>query len=577
MFHDALHSVSFYQSLRQTVSEWAVTPCKVELDVLPLEAIDMYGEPDMSSAYSLSGHVEVKLTPPTSLLCDPPATEEHFTLESLVLTFEGQSELPNPETGYAACRLVEISQELLQDGPVEIGHFWDQNLRDPQRWLITFNLAVPGWLPPTCSSSYGDGIREEPEVSYRLSAKATYRDMKPGSSKSLRSMCYPGYTNLPSKQTTTSRSSVVKLNRYTPLPAAHTLTTSEFSNFPFHSIEYAGSVHNSSSEIPKNVLSKLRVLAYSPEHIPIGSESFPLFLRLRPDGLTAEERKRLRLPKFSVTATQSETSRAAMSTKYAAKWPVPPPSDQPPNRLLRVRRRDVREYECGLLLSAPSGRTAKPVYSILPSTFPDHFDLHREEDSGAGYAFDEANTWIQMRLDVPLRDVLVDDEHLDRLMDVPVPRLRPTASGPLLSVAHSLEVALTCTYDLSEGGTEKVAMDELRLTLPLSFVQTPRRDPHQPTVELLSSRGAPETRQTPMPPPSLPYAQSLPAYNQLYHSNGMLREDPTPLPRYTRNPEDAEDPPPAPVVVCKQTPSAKLPLSPLRPASEAAPEAEPIA
>lgn len=261
-----------------------------------------------SSAYSLSGHVEVKLTPPTSLLYDPPATEERFLLESLVLTFEGQSELLAPETGYGACRLVEFSQELLQAGPVEIGHFWDENLRDPQRWLITFNLAVPGWLPPSCCTSYGNGAREEPEVSYRLSAKATYRDMRPGSSKSLRSMCY-GYSKVPSTQTSTSPATTVKINRYTIPPPSHALSTSEFPQFPFHSTEFAGSVKGSLSRIPTDVLSKLRVLAYLPEHIPTDCDSFPLHVRLRPEGLTADQRKRLRLPKFSLTATQTDVVR----------------------------------------------------------------------------------------------------------------------------------------------------------------------------------------------------------------------------------------------------------------------------
>ncbi|KAJ2969456.1 hypothetical protein NUW54_g12959 [Trametes sanguinea] len=85
----------------------------------------------------------------------------------------------------------------------------------------------------------------------------------------------------------------------------------------------------------------------------------------------------------------------------------------------------------------------------------------------------------------------------------------------------------------------------------------PRRNPHHSTTELPGV----DTRQAVLSPPISLYAVALPAYNQLYYSNGTLREDPTPLPRYTRNPEDAEDPPPPPVV-CKQTPPTKLPLSP---------------
>ncbi|KAI8982858.1 hypothetical protein BD414DRAFT_87015 [Trametes punicea] len=569
MLHDALQSSSFYHSLRQTVSDLTLTPCKLQLEVLPLDSVDMYGEPDKTSAYSLSGHVEVKLTPPTSLLYDPPPSEERFALESLVLTFEGQSELLCPETGYASCRLIEFSQELIQGGPIEIGHFWDENLRDPQRWLITFNLAVPGWLPPSCSTTFGSRKREEHEVSYRLYAKATYRDMRPGSSKSLRSMCY-GYSSLPSTQTTTSPGSIVKINRYTLPPAPDTLTDSAFPQYPFPSVEFAGSVKGtSSSQIPVDVLSKLRVLAYLPEHVSMDSESFPLHLRLRPEGFTAEERRRLRLPRFAVTATQTEvwrTRRSRMSSKFAEKWPVPPSSEQPPKKPLRVCRDDIREYEYSLLLSTPPSTTAKHTYSILPRDFPSAFDLQdatMDTGSFADGAFDEPDTWVQMRLDVPFRrEALVDKKRLEQYEDVPIPKLRPSERGPLLTVVHALDVVFTCTYDLSEGEDTNIAMDELRLNLPLSFVRLPRRTFQLPIAELPGL----EMRQAVLPPPSLPYAIALPAYSQLYYSNGTLREDPTPLPRYTRNPEDAVDPQPSPVV-CKQTPATKLPLSPTAPAT----------
>ncbi|KAI0820212.1 hypothetical protein BC628DRAFT_1413256 [Trametes gibbosa] len=549
-----------------------MTPCKLDLDVLPLDSVDMYGEPDRNSAYSLAGHVEVKLTPPTSPLYDPPASEECLLLESLVLTFEGQSELLSPETGYGACRIIEFSQELLQNGPVEVGHFWDENLRDPQRWLVTFNLAVPGWLPPSCFTTFVNGSRKEPEVSYRLSAKATYRDVRPGSSKSLRSMCY-GYSKLPSTQTTTSPLATVKINRFAIPPPSHALTTSEFPQYPFHSVEYAGSIKGSSSKIPADVLSKLRVLAYLPEHIPTDCESFPLFIRLRPEDLSVDERKRLLLPKLSVTASQTEIMRSSLSTKYAERWPVPSPSEQPPRRPLQTRRRDVRDFECALMLTTSENAASKTTYSIIPCEYPEHFTLSGAEDGFAAAAFADPSTWVQMRLDVPFCRIL-DDEKQQRDRG-PVRHLRPTESGPLLSVFHTLDVALTCTYDLSTGAEMgvDVATEELRLTLPLSFVRLPRTDARLPLASSLLAAApirsypdasingvAVEMRDAAFQPASLPYAQALPAYNQLFHPNGMLREDPTPLPRYTRDPKDAEDPP-LPPVVCKQTPSTKLPLS----------------
>lgn len=268
-----------------------------------------------------------------------------------------------------------------------------------------------------------------------------------------------------------------------------------------------------------------------------------------------------------------------MSSKYAEKWPVPPPSEQPPKKPLRARRRDAREYECGLMLSAPMGSNNKQTYSMLPRDFPEHFNLHNAGEGFVDPVFDDSNTWVQMRLDVPICSAFVDKKHLHD--DLPIPKLRPTEAGPMLSVFHTLDVVLTCTYDAAEGDAEtEPAMDELRLTLPLSFVRVPRRNTHIPIipiVDLLSTPAADATytaalaeacpidmRQAAFPPASLPYAQALPAYNQLYYSNGTLREDPTPLPRYTRDPKDAEDPPPPPVV-CKQVPPTKLPLSPVAP------------
>ena len=79
-----------------------------------------------SAAYSLSGQVAVTLVPSSSWFCDAPPVDERFFLESLVLTFEGQSELVTSQTGHASCRLIEFSEELITNGPIEIHHNWDE-------------------------------------------------------------------------------------------------------------------------------------------------------------------------------------------------------------------------------------------------------------------------------------------------------------------------------------------------------------------------------------------------------------------------------------------------------------------
>ena len=64
-----------------------------------------------------------------------------------------------------------------------------------------------------------------------------------------------------------------------------------------------------------------------------------------------------------------------MSTRYAQEWPVPPASQQPPNRPLRTRRHDSHEYQCGMIFSPPAGTSATRSYSLLHSGFPGKFEL----------------------------------------------------------------------------------------------------------------------------------------------------------------------------------------------------------
>ena len=248
------------------------------------------------------------LVPSSSWFCDAPPVDERFFLESLVLTFEGQSELVTSQTGHASCRLIEFSEELITNGPIEIHHNWDEGTsRDRARWFIVFNLKIPGWLPQTCCTSFGDRTREEPEVSYRLSAVAKYRDAKPSPQLSWRT-CY-GYSALPTTQVAKTSGAPVKINRYKLPPPPCLLGESDFPNAPFRSVEYAGSIKDGQSRIPLEILSKLRMRACVPEHIPVDSGSFPLLLKIRPDGLPAEERKRIHLNGFFVEASQRELLR----------------------------------------------------------------------------------------------------------------------------------------------------------------------------------------------------------------------------------------------------------------------------
>ncbi|KAI1791656.1 hypothetical protein LXA43DRAFT_888698 [Ganoderma leucocontextum] len=582
-------STSLFGSLKQSLTSFTMAPSKIDLEILPFDSVDMYGEPDRDAAYSLSGQILVKLVPPTNWFCsDVSQADESFLLESLVVTFEGQSELVAPQTGHAACRLIEFSKELITDKPIVIRHSWSEGAtRNPAQWYVTFNLNIPGWLPPTCSTSFGDSTHEEPEVSYRLSAVAKYREDKPAQSSSWRTACYD-YMKLPTSQTAKAHSADVTINRFHVPPPQCTLADSELPEASFRSVEYLGTMkEGTTATIPAEILSKLRMRATVPERIPMDAGSFPLLVKIRPDGLSLEERKRLHAPGFFVSVFQSEVVRTSMSTQYAQEWPVPASADQPPNRSLRTRRLDAREYECGLVFNPPADTSAIRSYSVLPTGFHGKFDLDESKANFGDDCFEADDTWIRVRIDVPFRDVLVDAHLLPQYEDHPLPKLRPSARGPILTVCHKLEIALACAYDASPS---ERALDELKFTIPLSFVRVPRSGPHCPRVEpFTADAGSPLSMTGPAGSVRLlaervrsqPYAQplSLPAYNTLYYKNGARKEDPTPLPVYTKDggcehpPEatgggsqelareqrvDGEEAARPAMTICKQTPLHKV-------------------
>ena len=73
---------------------------------------------DRSSAYSLSGHVAISLSSPYSFFSTRRTAR--VLLQSVSLTFEGQSEINTPETGYAAVRLCSVSRDIAPSEPMEL-------------------------------------------------------------------------------------------------------------------------------------------------------------------------------------------------------------------------------------------------------------------------------------------------------------------------------------------------------------------------------------------------------------------------------------------------------------------------
>jgi hypothetical protein len=114
-------------------------------------------------------------------------------------------------------------------------------------------------------------------------------------------------------------------------------------------------------------------------------------------------------------------------------------------------------------------------------------------------------------------------------------KLRPSGNSPLFGVEHTLHVALTCSYHVPES--VETAVEKLHFSLPIRFVDiTPvppslGRTPSCISLESISSTAPPLVQD--MVISSIPQPQTLPAYSQLFDSNGDRKIDYSiPLPVY---------------------------------------------
>ena len=198
------------------------------------------------------------------------------------------------------------------------------------------------------------------------------------------------------------------------------------------------------------------------------------------------------------------------------------------------------------------GYTAKSVcrtFSILPSPSSGTYKL---PDNNYVFANDatpeEVATWYTMEAVVPFTQCSPANADAE-CSEWPGPsKLLPSLSSPLYSVRHNASITLTCAFDLPSG---KVAYDQLKFTVPITFanvapILTPVRTCTPPLAHSLSSADAAALSTSATPPPSLPNLSHfssnmssdpipvLPAYSQLYHSNGEPKIDySTPLPLYS--------------------------------------------
>ncbi|KAJ7582992.1 hypothetical protein C8J56DRAFT_791780 [Mycena floridula] len=477
----------------------------VSLDIVPLsDVLEVYGEPDSSSAYSLSGHISVTLEPSAFSFLESRRTA-NVLLESLELTFEGQTEIITPATSYSALRLCSITRQLAPEQGIELSNDGHEDATEPCRWNVVFNLPIPGWLPG--SSTNGP---EDVGTTYTLYATAKVVDIDTRESTWFSTLCSP----FRSRRWTSEAAKPIVLKRLLQPPSSSQPIIYQNS----FSVHYKVVNPEKENAIPAEVMEKLRIVVSVPSFCNMADPHVPLNIRFQAPGLAQEHAEGLKLKGFGVDIVQLETYRSRPSTHYTTRFPVPGPSMQPPEMYLRTCHPLGYGVESGLWTGSSEKDTAmERTFSLLP----DSERYYRFESDNYIFKADDPETYYTLQSKISFCHFGARDGN-DRWAGKPY--IRPSQSGALFSVRHEAQLVLDCEYDLGEG---KIATETLNITVPVRFAEFPALLPSRPASPALQLNSA-----TPiMLPMSTAYA--LPVYSQLFYSNGDTKMDPTPLPLYS--------------------------------------------
>ncbi|KAF7975855.1 hypothetical protein HWV62_8437 [Athelia sp. TMB] len=486
----------------------------VSIAISPLaHSLEMYGAPDTSSAYSLSGHVSISIASSASMFETRRATR--LLLQSLTITFEGQSEVITREIGYAPLRLCSITRELAPSDPIELSNEGHEHSDKPCTWNVVFDIPVPGWLPAT--STYGDWMDEATGTRYSLYATAKFAPLDDVSDRtwSFSTLCS---IFRPKSKLVHAERCPITLSRFLDPPAVPAAPGSLFPNANF-AIRPGEECISAEPQIPSEIISKIQALISVPECLAADATDVPFTIRLRTSDLSEEDCTRLRLSEFFVDVQQIERYRGTPSRDFLTYYPIPSPSNQPPHRALLAPHRLHTLFETGLIGERLYSATCVTrSFSVTDTLAPMSFAL-----AGDGRIFADdhaaraAPTWYTVEGSVRLAT------------QSPPPRQRRASERtPLFAVRHEAQVSLLCTYEAPGAAP---LHERLSFAIPLQFAHIAPGAVSPPFAEPPSP--------SPSPSPiamskSLPYAHSLPAYSQLFDSNGDRKIDySTPLPLYT--------------------------------------------
>ncbi|KIL00946.1 hypothetical protein PAXRUDRAFT_23017 [Paxillus rubicundulus Ve08.2h10] len=499
------------------------------LDIQPFSSfLDMYGDADSSfprvraswvwdnrSAFSLAGYISVSLISPTPMFKRQRAITR-LLLQSLTITFEGQSETLTPRTGYAPVRLCSVTRELLCGEPVDLSNEGREDSDEPCSWNVVFDIPVPGWLPTT--SVYGDTSVGAAGTRYALYATATFTSLDEGNSSpfSFTNFCAPFRSRA---RTADAPTCPITLRRFVEPPTGSSSSAFPMSLYIVDAQREPETEGSAQSSIPPDVLKKIHVIASIPSAVTMNESSLPFVLRLQGKDLDSSECERLRITQFSVDVEQVEVYRNTLSRDHLHRYPILSQRHQPPNVPLRNPHPIHTLCDTALFMTAePSKASVDRQFSLLP---PSESGLYIVSGDGRVFMHGSSTApdekWYILETKVPI----AMEPHLADWAGAQ--KRRTTEISPLFSVQHFVHVAIRCEYDLPDS--EETVHERLHFSLPLKHVcipefVTPSEDAikRKPSVELQKS---------------CPYAQTLPAYSQLFHPNGERKIDYTiPLPVY---------------------------------------------
>ncbi|KDQ18067.1 hypothetical protein BOTBODRAFT_42507 [Botryobasidium botryosum FD-172 SS1] len=513
----------------------------VAIEIVPLSStVEMFGTSHTQTAYSVSGHILLTLKNPASLF-EPRPRAQTIELTSIQLVFEGSNESIYPDTGYRGVRLCRIQKELILPEPILLTGKPDGITT---RWSIVFDLAVPGWLPPSAE------FEDQSVTSYALfaTAKYAYRDTDsrpPAGSSSSRTKTSSIFSNIYSLTGRNRIKSIsaprcpIEVRRFRTQPHA---VQGALRPAPEHTVPSAFGLNHVSADvqlptapaIPLDLLRSVEVILDVPGFVGTREGRLPMSVRVRSRHNDPAMSAQLSVQELDVEVQQVERFWSRPCTRYADTFPLPPKEQQPPNLPLLSPHPLHQFAALGITTLGESTLYTTRTIPLVPAQSVQF----RLSPARGGVSLD--GEWAKMDITVPvLREVPLGEEveaeedgaEIDEETKTERIARRSMVTtemdAPFYRIRHEVRVNITLAYQPPNGANSII--ETVHVSAPLRFV-------HIPSSSHTNSRS---------PSPS-PAPLTLPAYSQLFYENGERKEldhevDWLPAYRPEKGQDEAED------------------------------------